>query len=77
MSNEQDTNHTDLSRRRLLGAGFALSGLALAGCATAPDSGPSIGRVRPSRWQRSPDENRSAGRSFMRPHRSEGKGRRS
>ena len=38
MSNEQDTNHTDLSRRRLLGAGFALSGLALAGCATAPDS---------------------------------------
>ena len=45
MSNEQDTNHTDLSRRRLLGAGFALSGLALAGCATAPDSGPSIGRV--------------------------------
>jgi sulfite dehydrogenase len=37
--------HTDLSRRRLLGAGFALSGLALAGCATAPDSGPSIGRV--------------------------------
>ena len=45
MSNEQDTNHADLSRRRLLGAGFALSGLALAGCATAPDSGPSIGRV--------------------------------
>ncbi|MDZ7592954.1 MAG: NAD(P)/FAD-dependent oxidoreductase [Rubrivivax sp.] len=42
MSNEQ---HTDLSRRRLLGAGVALSGLALAGCATAPDSGPSIGRV--------------------------------
>jgi sulfide dehydrogenase [flavocytochrome c] flavoprotein subunit len=37
--------HTDLSRRRLLGAGAALSGLALAGCATAPDSGPSIGRV--------------------------------
>ena len=46
MSNEQDTNHTDLSRSRLLGAGFALSGLALAGCATAPDSGPSIGRCR-------------------------------
>jgi sulfite dehydrogenase len=45
MSFEQDTHHTDLSRRRLLGAGFALSGLALAGCATAPDSGPSIGRV--------------------------------
>ena len=42
MSHEQNT---DLSRRRLLGAGFALSGLALAGCATAPDSGPSIGRV--------------------------------
>jgi sulfite dehydrogenase len=45
MSFEQHTDHTDLSRRRLLGAGFALSGLALAGCATAPDSGPSIGRV--------------------------------
>jgi sulfite dehydrogenase len=42
MSNQQ---HTELSRRRLLGAGFALSGLALAGCATAPDKGPSIGRV--------------------------------
>jgi sulfite dehydrogenase len=37
--------HTDLSRRRLLGAGFAISGLALAGCASAPSSGPSIGRV--------------------------------
>ncbi len=34
----------ELSRRRLLGAGAALSGLALAGCASAP-SGPSIGRV--------------------------------
>ena len=45
MSIEQGTNPTDLSRRRLLGAGFALAGLALAGCATAPDSGPSIGRV--------------------------------
>ncbi|MCU0967447.1 MAG: NAD(P)/FAD-dependent oxidoreductase [Rubrivivax sp.] len=31
-------------RRRLLGAGVALGGLALAGCAT-PTSGPSIGRV--------------------------------
>lgn len=37
-------NHTPLSRRSLLGAGLALGGLALAGCAsTAP--GPSIGRV--------------------------------
>lgn len=36
---------TEISRRRLLGAGFALSGLALAGCATAPDTGPSIGHV--------------------------------
>ncbi|MDO8419126.1 MAG: NAD(P)/FAD-dependent oxidoreductase [Rubrivivax sp.] len=42
MSFEQ---HTDLSRRRLLGAGVALSGLALAGCASAPGAGPSIGRV--------------------------------
>jgi sulfide dehydrogenase [flavocytochrome c] flavoprotein chain len=33
-----------LSRRRLLGAGAALGGLALAGCASTP-SGPSIGRV--------------------------------
>ena len=45
MSNEQDTNHTDLSRRRLLGAGAAVGGLALAGCAGVPTSGPSIGRV--------------------------------
>ena len=37
--------HPDLSRRRLLGAGFALSGLALTGCASAPARGPSIGRV--------------------------------
>jgi len=28
--------HTDLSRRRLLGAGLSLSGLALAGCASGP-----------------------------------------
>jgi len=35
---------TELSRRRLLGAGAALSGLALAGCAST-GSGPSIGRV--------------------------------
>ena len=35
----------DLSRRHLLGAGAALSGLALAGCATGMSSGPSIGRV--------------------------------
>ncbi len=35
-----------LSRRRLLGAGAALGGLALAGCAsTGTNSGPSIGRV--------------------------------
>ena len=34
----------ELSRRRLLGAGVALSGLALAGCAST-SSGPSIGRV--------------------------------
>jgi sulfide dehydrogenase [flavocytochrome c] flavoprotein subunit len=33
-----------LSRREVLGAGLALGGLALTGCATAP-SGPSIGRV--------------------------------
>ncbi len=33
-----------LSRRRLLGAGAALGGLALTGCASTP-SGPSIGRV--------------------------------
>ncbi len=35
---------TELSRRRLLGAGAALSGLTLAGCASTA-SGPSIGRV--------------------------------
>ena len=35
----------DPARRRLIGAGAALSGLALAGCATGPDAGPSIGRV--------------------------------
>ena len=34
----------DLSRRHLLGAGLALSGLSLAGCATTA-SGPSLGRV--------------------------------
>lgn len=44
MNFDLHTHPTDLSRRRLLGAGFALSGLALAGCASAP-SGPSIGRV--------------------------------
>ena len=37
--------NTDLSRRHLLGAGLALSGLSLAGCASGPSSGPSIGRV--------------------------------
>ena len=36
---------SELSRRRLLGAGAALGGLALAGCAGAPMGGPSIGRV--------------------------------
>jgi len=35
----------ELSRRRLLGAGTALSALTLAGCATGIGSGPSIGRV--------------------------------
>jgi len=35
---------SELSRRRLLGAGVALSGLALVGCAST-SSGPSIGRV--------------------------------
>ena len=35
----------DPVRRRLLGAGAALSGLALAGCDTVPAAGPSIGRV--------------------------------
>jgi sulfide dehydrogenase [flavocytochrome c] flavoprotein subunit len=34
-----------LSRRRLLGAGAAVGGMALAGCAGVPTSGPSIGRV--------------------------------
>ena len=34
-----------VSRRRLLGAGAAVGGLALAGCAGVPTSGPSIGRV--------------------------------
>lgn len=36
--------NAELQRRRLLGAGLAFGGLALAGCAT-PSSGPSIGRV--------------------------------
>ncbi len=44
MNFDLHTARTELSRRRLLGAGVALSGLALAGCASAP-SGPSIGRV--------------------------------
>ena len=35
----------ELSRRRLLGAGAALAGLGLAGCASGPAAGPSIGRV--------------------------------
>ncbi len=35
----------NLNRRRVLGAGLALGGLALAGCATGGASGPSIGRV--------------------------------
>ncbi len=35
----------ELGRRQLLGAGLALGGLALAGCATGLSSGPSIGRV--------------------------------
>ena len=39
------SNAFELSRRRLLGAGAALSGIALAGCATGGASGPSIGRV--------------------------------
>ena len=39
------SNAFELSRRRLLGAGAALSGFALAGCATGGASGPSIGRV--------------------------------
>ncbi len=37
-------NTSDLSRRHLLGAGLALGGLALAGCAST-SAGPSIGRV--------------------------------
>ena len=42
-----NTNKTslDLNRRRLLGAGLTLGGLALTGCATGTGSGPSIGRV--------------------------------
>jgi sulfite dehydrogenase len=39
------TTRFDAKRRQLLGAGAALSGLALAGCATGGMSGPSIGRV--------------------------------
>jgi sulfide dehydrogenase [flavocytochrome c] flavoprotein subunit len=39
------TQPLELSRRRLLGAGVALSGLALGGCATTGAGGPSIGRV--------------------------------
>ena len=35
----------EISRRRLLGTGAALGGLALAGCASTGASGPSIGRV--------------------------------
>jgi sulfide dehydrogenase [flavocytochrome c] flavoprotein chain len=38
------TSHTTLRRRQLLGAGLALGGLALTGCAASP-GGPSIGRV--------------------------------
>ena len=34
-----------LSRRRLLAASAALAGLGVAGCATGPAAGPSIGRV--------------------------------
>jgi len=34
-----------LNRRRLLGAGLTLGGLALTGCATGTGSGPSLGRV--------------------------------
>ncbi len=37
--------NAELSRRRLLGAGAALAGLKLSGCASGPASGPSIGRV--------------------------------
>ena len=37
--------NAELSRRRLLGAGAAIAGLGLAGCAGMPASGPSIGRV--------------------------------
>ena len=37
--------NAELSRRRLLGAGAALAGLKLAGCASGQASGPSIGRV--------------------------------
>ena len=42
-----NTNKTslDLNRRRLLGAGLTLGGLALTGCATGTGSGPSLGRV--------------------------------
>ena len=41
----KDSIVRDPARRRLIGAGAALSGLALAGCATGPAAGPSIGRV--------------------------------
>jgi sulfide dehydrogenase [flavocytochrome c] flavoprotein subunit len=46
MTSQHSSPHSQhpLSRRRVLGAGLALGGLALAGCASTP-SGPSIGRV--------------------------------
>ncbi len=40
-----DQHNDSLSRRQLLGAGLALGSLTLAGCASGPARGPSIGRV--------------------------------
>jgi len=44
MTRFNDSDATNLQRRRLLGAGLALGGLTLTGCASTA-SGPSIGRV--------------------------------
>ncbi|WP_425259463.1 FCSD flavin-binding domain-containing protein [Rubrivivax sp. RP6-9] len=41
----QQRHHSTLGRRQLLGAGLALGGLSLAGCASMGSGGPSIGRV--------------------------------
>jgi sulfite dehydrogenase len=45
MSHIQHPSLSNVSRRRLLGAGAALGGLALAGCASTGSAGPVLGRV--------------------------------